>query len=197
MRNRYLWEVEAYNTDEVFLILTRTPNLVMAARKAKVVIAEAGKRDGNKTPYKPKSLTRAGTIDKFLWLILSLALATPAFAQSSQTMNADFMVIKHNVQVCMDDYRYWKRQGKPVPTLSREQLTDYCIKRAIARYRERVQIEERLIEGLTKECCPNVQTPPATPHYREKQEYKDVQRPQGREREEIEQIIAKLKESAE
>lgn len=129
-------------------------------------------------------------------LAILLALASPVLAQSSQTMTGDLVVLKHNVQVCIEDYGYFKRHGKPVPAMTREQLRKFCIERAVRRYRERVQAEEQLIEDMTKFCCPNIKTPPAMPHYQERKEYQ-VERPTDTEREGIEQIIAKLKESTE
>ena len=121
----------------------------------------------------------------FLGFVLGLLVATGAgvWAQSSQTLGYDLEMMKHGVAVCVDnvDFRLrMKHKGdsyyRNQPDMTRAQAVKLCTDQALAQYKERVQVEENLIEGMTKYCCPNIKQPPNNaPRYQEPKGYRNVE----------------------
>ncbi|MGH9363916.1 MAG: hypothetical protein ACRD1B_01430 [Thermoanaerobaculia bacterium] len=110
-------------------------------------------------------------------IIAALVIAVPlvtskAHAQSSQTLSIDLEGMKRGVYVCVDNVRYRIKQGT-MPRMTRAQAVEWCVNDMIAQYRERVSVEEKLIDGITKYCCPNINVP--QPYYQPPREYKNVQ----------------------
>ena len=120
-----------------------------------------------------------------LGFVLGLLVATGAgvWAQSSQTLGYDLEMMKKGVYVCVDniDFRLrMKHKGDAYyqyqPEMTRTQAVEWCTQRAIAQYKERVDVEEKLIEGMTKHCCPNIKQAPApAPRYQEPKGYRNVE----------------------
>lgn len=104
------------------------------------------------------------------WLLIGLGAglaallwAAQALAQSAATLAEDLYIAQLNVRTCMSNFAYERahpEQYGPRPNWNRDQVREHCIAQAVARYRERVQIEERLIEEMSRICCPYVKAGP-------------------------------------
>ena len=110
-----------------------------------------------------------------IWMLMAIE-PDPIYGQSSQTMSHDLSVAKWNVQVCIQDANYLHRKGL-LPRPNPERLRKHCIQQALAKYREQVETEETLIEGMTRSCCPNIRQAPnqRSPYYRDPKGYQSVE----------------------
>ena len=114
-----------------------------------------------------------------LGFVLGLLVATGAgvWAQSSQTLGQDLQNLKTSIIYCLNDNNGWVRDAKGYTTMqAKPQALKWCEDKALAVYKQRAESEERLIEGMTKSCCPYIKQAPApAPRYQEPKGYRNVE----------------------
>ena len=125
-------------------------------------------------------------IEDTLTIVLALAFVTviayctmtnQAHAQTSLTLGEDLAKLKAAIFYCITENHGWIKDSRGNTTLfAKPDTLKWCEGRALELYKQQVDSEERLIEGMTKSCCPYIKQPPnRAPYYREKKEYKNVQ----------------------
>ena len=109
-----------------------------------------------------------------------------AYAQYGGSVQGDLRIMQLNHNTCLGSYNWQLKYGTPAQnglsdawnfpsnSLTRDEVSDFCTKRVLEKYRKSVALSDKLLQGIIDSAGSGVQAP--APRYPgERREYRNVQ----------------------